>query len=333
MDLMTDVGSRGPNLEGGVMNKMRFLLNGIGGLALVASGAGTLAAQNIPAANGVPARMVVTEETHQGSGVPVINSEDVIVSEGQGNDKVTGWVPAQGAHAGLELYILLDDGSTSSLSTQLGDIRHFILEQPDSAKIGIAYMRNGTALIAQKPTSDHVAAAKALRLPIGVSGANGSPYFSLADLVKRWPQSDSRREVLMISDGVDRYYDGPDMLDPYLAQTIAKAQRAGIVVSVIYNPGVSDYGEGNWRRYIGQVYLAQVAAKTGGAAYYIGFNAPAVAFAPYLHDLAERLNHQYLLTFLAEPQKKAGLEPVKLTTEGRNADLVGANQVYVPAGR
>ena len=204
------------------MYKARFLLNVMVGLVLGALGTGILAAQNVPAASGVPARMVVTEEAHQGAGVPVIGPEDVIVSEGRERDQVTGWVPAHGDHAGLELYILLDDGSTSSLSTQLGDIRQFILGQPSSAKIGLAYMRNGTAMIAQKPTSDHTLTAKALRLPLGISGANGSPYFSLADLVKRWPKSNSRREVLMISDGIDRYYDGPDMLDPYLAQAIAR---------------------------------------------------------------------------------------------------------------
>ena len=272
------------------MNKTRFLLNVMAGLALAALGTGILAAQNVAAANGVPTRTVLTEETHQGSGVPVIGPEDVIVSEGQEHDKVTGLVPAQGDHAGLELYILLDDGSSSSLATQLRDIRQFILEQPSSVKIGVAYMRNGIAWIAQKPTSDHALAAKALRLPLGINGANGSPYFSLTDLVKRWPKSDSRREVLMISDGIDRYYDGPDMLDPYLAEAIEKVQRAGVVVSAIYNPGVGDYGQGNWQRYIGQVYLAQVAEKTGGEAYYIGFNAPAVTFAPYLTDLASRLN-------------------------------------------
>lgn len=272
------------------MNKTRFLLNVIAGLALGALGTGIVAAQNVPAANGVPTRTVVTEENHQGSGVPVIGPEDVTVSDGQEHDKVTGLVPAQGDHAGLELYILLDDGSSSSLGTQLRNIRQFILEQPGSAKIGIAYMRNGIAWIAQKPTSDHALAAKAFRLPLGINGANGSPYFSLADLVKRWPKSDSRREVLMISDGIDRYYDGPDMLDPYLAQAIAKTQRAGVVVSAIYTPGVGDFGQGNWQRYIGQVYLAQVAEKTGGEAYYIGFNAQAVTFAPYLTDLASRLN-------------------------------------------
>jgi len=315
------------------MNRTRFLLNLVAGLALGALGTGILSAQSVPAGSGVPARMVVTEETSQSTGMPVIGAEDVIVSERQQRDKVTGWVPAQGKYAGLELYILLDDGSTSSLATQLGDIRQFILEQPSSAKIGLAYMRNGIAWIAQTPTSDHELTAKALRVPMGIRGANGSPYFSLTDLLKRWPKSDTRREVLMISDGIDRYYDEADMLDPYLAEAIEKAQRAGVVVSAIYNPGVGDFGQGDWRRFIGQTYLAQVAQKTGGKAYYIGFNAPAVSFAPYLRDFADRLNHQYLLSFLAEPVKKAGLEPVGLATEAANAELVAADRVYVPAGR
>jgi hypothetical protein len=242
------------------MSKARFLLSVLVGLVLGALATGILVAQN--------------------------------GSVGQERDKATGWVAGQGEYTGLELYILLDDGSkTSSLGSQLGDIRQFILGQPSSTKIGVAYMRNGIALIAQNLTSDHQLAAKALRLPMGLNGGNGSPYFSLAELVKHWPKSDSRREVLMISDGIDRYYEGTDTLDPYLAEAIEKAQRAGVVVSAIYNPGVGDFGQGEWRRFIGQTYLAQMTQETGGQAYYIGFNGPAVSFAPYLRDFANRLNH------------------------------------------
>ncbi len=315
------------------MSNAQFLLNVAVGLVLGAFGTGRVAAQVVPEANGVPAHMVVTEEANHGSQAPILDPKDIVVYEGAARDPVTNWVAAQGEHAGLELFILLDDDSTSILGTQLGDIRHFILGEPSSAKIGVAYMRNGIAWIAQKPTSDHELAAKALRLPLGISGANGSPYFSLTDLVKRWPKSDSRREVLMISDGVDRYYDTNDLLDPYVATTIRDAQRGGVVVSVIYTPGAGTLGRTNWRNYLGQVYMAQVAEKTGGQSYYIGFNLPAVAFAPYLNDLANRLNHQYLLSFLAEPRNKAGLEPVKLGSDEPKADLVSADRVYVPAGR
>ncbi len=311
------------------MINRRFLASLMVGLALVVLGTQSLA-QQVSSANGVPAHMVVTVEARSGSDVPVTNRQDVMVYEGSDRRQVTDWIPAQGDHAALELFILIDDSSSMILGTQLEDLRQFILGQPSSAKIGIAYMQNGTARIEQNLTSDHNLAAKALRLPLGIRGVNASPYFSLSDLVKHWPHSDSRREVLMVSDGIDLYYGSGDLLDPYLAAAIEDSQRAGVLVSAIYNPDVGHYGHSYWRTYWGQIYLAQVAEETGGEAYYIGLNGPAVAFAPYLSDLASRLNHQYLLSFLAKPQKKAGLQRVKLTTEVPNVDLVSADKVYVP---
>jgi len=313
------------------MSLYRFLMKGLLGFAALACGVLTLAAQQAPPVGGVPAHMVVTVEAHHGSEVPVIRREDVMVYEGKERDTVTDWVPAEGDHASLELFVLLDDGSGINLGTQLDDLRKFIEAQPESAKVGVAYMQDGTARIAQNLTNDHAQAAKALRLPLGEAGVNGSPYFSLTDLVKRWPESGARREVIMVSDGVDRYYGTGDLSDPYVDGAIADAQRAGIIVSAIYTPGAGHFGHSRWQSYWGQMYLAQVAERTGGEAYYIGFTGAPVAFAPYLDDMANRLKHQYLLTFLAKPPKKAGLQKVKIKTEVSNADLVSAEQVYVPA--
>jgi hypothetical protein len=311
------------------MNKYKILAFTVLGLAIWVCGVPRLSAQQPPAANGVPAHMVVTAEPHHGSDVPNVNREDVMVYEGKERDTVTEWIPAQGEHAALELVILLDDGSNASLGPQLQDLRKFIDAQPASAKIGVAYMQNGIAKFEQNPTSDHAQAAKALRLPMGIRGANGSPYFSLIDLIKRWPESMARREVLMISDGIDQYYGAGDMLDPYLQDAIDSAQKAGILVSAIYTPGVGHFGHSYWQTYWGQLYLAELAEKTGSEAYYIGFNGPPVAFAPYLDDFAQRLNHQYLLTFLAKPPKKAGFVKVRLRTEVSNVDLVSADRVWV----
>jgi len=275
--------------------------------------------------------MVVTVEAHHGTNVPVINREDVMVYEGRDRDKVIDWVPAQGDHAGLEIFVLLDDGSSASLGTQLEKIRKFINAQPASTKIGVAYMQDGVARIEQNLTTDHALAAKALRLPLGMSGVNGSPYFSLSDLIKKWPESQSRREVFMATDGIDRLYDSADLLDPYLATAIEDAQKAGVLVYAIYTPGVGHYSHSYWRSYWGQLYLAQLTDETGGESYYIGFTGSPVAFAPFLEDAANRWNHQFLLTFLAKPEKKAGLRSVKLRTEVPNAELVSAEKVYVPA--
>jgi len=311
------------------MNTSRFIANTVLILTICANAVPRISAQQATAAGGVPARLVVTVEPHHGSDVPTVNREDVMVYEGKDRDRVAEWIPAQGEHAALEFFILLDDGSDSSLGQQLQDLRKFIEGQPGSTKIGIAYMQNGNARVEQNLTSDHAQAAKALRLPMGAGGANGSPYFSLSDLIKRWPESTARREVLMISDGIDRYYGTGDLSDPYLDEAIGSAQRAGILVSAIYSPGVGHFGHSYWQTYWGQLYLAQVADRTGGESYYIGFNGPPVSVAPYLEDLTRRLSHQYLLTFLAKPPKKVGLQPVKLKTEVSNVDLVSADRVYV----
>jgi len=310
------------------MTQKHFLTTAIMGLVCWAY-SGSAVAQQASAANGVPAHLVVTVEAKKGSEIPAINREDVMVFEGRDRDKVIDWVPAQGEHAALELFLLLDDASGVNLGTQLDDIRKFINAQPPSTKIGVAYMQNGIARIEQNLTDDHAAAAKALRLPMGMNGAEASPYFSLSDLIKRWPATTARRAVLMVTDGIDRYYGSGDMQDPYLDAAVDDAVRAGITVSAIYNPDAGHFGHSYWRSYWGQMYLAQVADETGGEGYYIGFNGPAVAFAPFLENLEKRLGHQYLLTFLAKSPKKAGWQRVRVTTEVSNADLVSAGRVYV----
>jgi hypothetical protein len=311
------------------MQRNIFMAGAVLGLVALVCGGRSLLAQQAAAGNGVPAHLVVTVEPHHGSDVPTVHREDVMVYEGKDRDPVTEWIPARGEHADLELFVLLDDGSDASLGTQLEDLRKFIGGQPSSTKIGIAYMRNGTARVEQDLTTDHAQAAKALRLPIGANGANGSPYFALTDLIKRWPESRARREVLMVSDGIDRYYGTGDIQDPYVDEAIEGAQRGGIVVSAIYSPGVGHFSHSYWQTYWGQLYLAQVTDRTGGESYYIGFNGPPVSFSPYLDDLTRRLSHQYLLTFLAKPAKKAGLQKVKLRTEVPNVDLVSADRIYV----
>jgi len=289
---------------------------------------GTARAQQAPP-EGYPAHMVVTVEPHKGKDVPSISRDDVMVYEGKERDQVIDWIPAQGDHAALELFIMLDDGSNTTLGTQIEDLEKFINEQPPSTAVGVAYMQNGVAKVEQNPTTDHALAAKAIRLPMGMRGINGSPYFSLTDLVKRWPESKARREIFMATDGIDRYYGSGDLEDPYLDEAIDNAQRAGILVSAIYTPGVGHFGHSYWQAYWGQLYLAELAEKTGGEAYYIGFSGPPVSFTPYLDQFSQRLEHQYFLAFLAKPPKKPGLQRVRVRTEVQNADLVSAQQVYV----
>jgi len=78
--------------------------------------------------------------------------------------------------------------------------------------------------------------------------------------------------------------------------------------------------------------LSRLADETGGEAYFQGFETP-IAFAPFLDEFADRLRHQYKLTFLAIAQKKSSRQHVRLETEVPNAELVIADKVYVPAAK
>jgi len=286
-----------------------------------------------PPATGAQARLVVTVEPQHGSNVPVINRDDVMVYEGKDRDQVTEWTPATGDNGALELFILIDDSSSTSLGSQLEDIKQFINAQPATTLVGVAYLQDGVARVVQNPTNDHAAAAKSLRLPMGVAGAEASPYDSISDLVKKWPASKARHEAFLVSDGVDRLYGTGDIQDPYLDAAISDAVRAGIVISAVYSPGVGHFGHSYWQNYWGQMYLSQLADKTGGEAYYIGFTGSPVTFAPYLDQFAHRLQHQYWLGFVPKPPKKSGFVSIRLRSEVQGVDLISPGRVYVSAER
>lgn len=287
-------------------------------------------AQQEPAFPGTQASVVVSAEAQHGTTVPALRAEDVIVTQGKQRDQVMSLEPLFSSQAGVQIFILIDDSlSTSDLGPKLNDIRQFIAAQPANVQVGVAYMRNGTALIAQNPISDHALAAKALRLATGESAGGASPYFSLGELIKRWPETNAARQVVMISDGVDPYWDSFSLDDPYVNEAIDQAQRARVVVNAIYARGDGHLGHTLWRNTLAQSFLSELADSTGGEAYYLATDSPP-SFTPYFNQIAKRMQHGYLLTFKAQPGAKSGMQPVKISTEVPNVDLVAQSRVYVP---
>jgi hypothetical protein len=276
----------------------------------------------------VPVTMVVSVEAKHGGEVPTISREDVRVLQGGTRLRVTDWVPLQGDRASLELYMLIDDATDSSIGMQFDDLRQFMNAQPPTTSIALGYIRFGTVDVVQTFTKDHSQAAKALRLPMGVGAGIGSPYVSIENLIKNWPKSTARREILMVTNGIDREQGSPN--GPYLWPAIEQAQRAGIQVYAIYASSEGHFGHTFGRIIWGQNNLAQLAEATGGEAYFQGFQTP-IAFAPFLDQIANQLNHQYGVTFFAKAGSKASYQHVRLETEVPNADLVAADKVYVPA--
>ena len=277
-------------------------------------------------------QMVVSVEPKHGNQIPMITQQDVMVYQGHDRVPVTGWVPAKGDKAGLALAILIDESARFSLGIQLNDIRAFINQQPPSTLIAVGYMQNGTVNLASDFTPDHAAAAKSIRLTQGYFGVEGSPFLSLSSFIKAWHSNSTaiRREVLMITSGIDNVYMGT-MDNPYVDAAMQDAQCAGIVVYSIYTPSAGHMGHSYYRSTWGENYLSELAEATGAESYYIlGPQAP-VSFSPYLKKLNEQLPNQFLLSFRPKPEKKGGLQSVRITSEIHDVDFLHQDKVCVPS--
>ncbi len=291
-------------------------------------------AQQANSSSDVPVHLVVTAKPHRGTQAPALAADDVKVYQKGKLDTVTSWIPLQGDRAGLQLFILIDDTSRDSLSLQFSSIRNFIDEQPASTAIGVGYMRNGAVYTAQNLTTDRTLVEKSLRLPFGDSVGYTSPYLALSDLMKKWPATKDRREILMITSGTDPlgggFFNDP-FNNPYLDAASNQAQRGGFIVYSIYSPGSGRLGRGLLRTDLAQTGLDVLAQRTGGATYYLQYGSP-VDITPYLQDVTYNLKHQYELIFLAKSVRKPALEPVKVKTEMPKMGLITAQNGYIGSG-
>jgi VWFA-related protein len=274
-----------------------------------------------PAQETSTARAVVTATTKGSEDVTTIPRQSISLTANRKSQDVTGWVPLRGSRSGLQLVVLLDDSSRGNLGLQLNDIKNFLTALPPNAQVAIGYMRNGSPNLLQNFTTDHAAVAKTLRLPQGSAGINGSPYFCLSALAKHWPGGDSdvRREVVMVTDGVDRYSGARfDPSNPYVQAATSDAQKAGVIVYSIYYRGAGRADRSFVVTDGGQNYLTQLSNDTGGKVYLEGFGNP-VSFAPFLSDLQHKLQNQYELSFVSTA--KSGLQQIRVKTSQPNTSL------------
>jgi VWFA-related protein len=292
---------------------------------------GVSVAQNT-GAPGVPVSVIITAEPAHGKAIPNLSKEDIAVLQGKDKRPVSELTPLGQQNEPMQLLMLISDSARGSFGTEINTLRQFVNTLPASTEIGIGYMRNGTNQMASGFTRDHASAANAIRLTAGGGGADVSPYDSLSEAIKNWPKTAaSRREVIMISSGVEGLGGGFTSDNPFVDRAISDAQKAGVVVYTIYTPGLGHAGHGYWRSTWGQNFLSQLSDETGGESYMIGFGAP-VSFQPFLQAIAENLKHQYRLTFEAKPEKKAGLQPFRVQVIEKNASLAAPDRVFVKAG-
>jgi hypothetical protein len=325
-------------------------------LCAIGFGARAVHSQDKTAPSAVQVHMVITDEgIRDNAEVAILRPENLQIKQGKTALKVNALIPARGDNAALQLFILIDDTSDTGIGNNLTDIRNFVNAQPATTVVGIGYMSNAAVQIVQNFTADHAAAAKAVRLPRGSISTMDSPYLSLISLIKGWPEQKVRREVLMVTDGIDRLrgqresdirsptsaYPGPTRMQsnnlstslptisPDVDTASTTAQRYGVIVHGIYTTGIGRVGRNAWEAQLGQAGVAQIAEQSGGEYFSLGTQS-LVSFKPYLDRLQKIFENQYFLVFQAVPKGKPGLQRVNISTEVPDFEIAAADNVWVP---
>jgi hypothetical protein len=335
------------------MNRYMLLVRWFVVIVVLGLGAPITYSQAASASSTVQVHLVITDEAvRDGGELPILRPENVQVKQGKNLLKINTIIPARGDNAALQFFILIDDTCDSSIGNSLNDLRDFINAQPATTAIGVGYMSNATIQIAQNFTADHALAAKAIRLPRGNLSAMDSPYLSLISLIKGWPEQKVRREVLMVSDGIDRLRSerassyptnfgrgsrnatptsslGMTTMSPDVDTASTAGQRYGVIVHGIYATGVGRMGRNAWEVQLGQGGVAKITDETGGEYFSLGTQ-NLVSFRPYLDRLQKVLDNQYYLVFQAVPKNKAGLQRVNISTQTADVEIAAADSVWVP---
>lgn len=280
-------------------------------------------------------QVTITASASSGTALPALGRQDVIVHQDGRPQQVLELIPASNPKSSLQLAILVDDGLNSEIGTQFDDLRQFIHSLPANCQVEIAFAANGSASVLQGFTSDRDLAAKALRLPVGESQAQMGVYFAVSDLVKKWPAGAARREILLISDGIDLTYgvaESAPGLNLGLALARDAAQRNNIIIYSLFASGASMLSHNPYLILNGQGCLSQLAIETGGDAFFLGDRTP-VDFRPYLQQVTKFLGQQYLLKFRAALPPQAGFHKLQVSTEIPHVEILAPMRVYLPAAK
>jgi len=289
-------------------------------LALVAA---PMVAQEIPTEGPVPTTATISARSK--NAVPLDASQLKLQVNGH-EVPINSVTPVAPVRA--EIAILIDDGLRGSFGLQIKDLQNFIDQLPAGTPVFVGYMQNGGVVTAQPFTQDHMAAIKAIRIPMSAAGISASPYFCLSEFVKHWPSDHhASRFVLMLTNGVDPYNGRPSIMNqdsPYVKSAQEDAERAGVAVYSIF------YNDAGMRRgnFSGNSYLQQVADATGGQLLSGGLTP--VDLAPYLRDFSKFITESYTVNFLASStrEKPNTLVPIKVKTSQSGVKIAAPDAVH-----
>jgi hypothetical protein len=269
---------------------------------------------------GVEVQMILTAADHMNHQPGILKAADITITDAT----ITDWIPLDSRN--LELYFVIDDSANYDFAARLEELKRFATAQFPAVSIGVAYIHDGVLQIAESPTTDHARAVKALRTPSGSKITN--PYCALSDLIGNWQTKSLRREIVLVSAGIDDTATGEPVC--VNAKTVIHdAEREGVVVYSLYNP-TAGYVSEPWSKVdMGIVNLASVSCETGGEAYFVG-HTPTLSIEPFLSDITEHLGHQYLVKFRLAPTAQGVFQTIFVDAGTPERELMRPERVWVP---
>lgn len=272
------------------------------------------------------ATFTVTAVAKKEAEVSNLAKDNVQLFQGKERKQIGDWKKGDT----LFLAILIDDSIDSGAGGQWQYLKDFIMAQPASTSIMVGYLSNNSTRVAQDFTSNHELAAKALRLPTGLSALGSSPYLGAIDMLKRWPDTGVRRSILLITSGIDFFRgSGWGTFYPDLDPLIARSERQNTNVWSIYYPSASHRGRAYWILNNAQTNIDKLSEDTGAESYFLGGGTP-VSIKPYLDEISTHLSNQYLLTFAGSGGAKGKYQSMKVKTELPDVEFLTPAAVYLP---
>ncbi len=249
--------------------------------------------------NGTEMTIVVTP-------VPRGEKEEIVAAKLQGSDfavyenkvrqRILNVRPA--GDVPTTIAIVIQDNLNWRVNNEIKGLREFISKLPAGTRVMTAYLGLGGAIVMQEPTTDRKQAADSLRVIRSSSfPLTFSPFDGVADAAGHFNQTNERRLMIVISDGLDmsRGFGGASpTMSIGLDRAISECQRRGVAVYTIYAP-VGERRYGRFDLNYGQGSLIRLADETGGESYFTSIEF--INFAPYLEEFIETSRRQWIITY------------------------------------
>jgi hypothetical protein len=281
-----------------------------------------------------PVSVIVTVLGKGEQAAPEVPQDSVTVRQDRDLRKLLAWRALPSDGEGLDFVVYVDDSLHTGVDQQLQQVSSFLRALPPKAKAEVVYSLGGVPQVAQALTTDHDAAAKAVRIPAGSGEASSGLYAGLQDFAKHWSDPADRRVILLVSNGIDLLRgvgESDPAINPDLQSAIDELHRQDFSVYTIYAGGGGRLLQNTYLINNGQGSLARLAGETGGEAFFFVLSTP-IDFQPYLDEISNAIDHQYLLTFAAATTAKAHLSTLRVGVEVEGADVLAPDHVFIPAG-